>query len=390
MPEEYIHFHRYSMGPEEKQALIDTLDSGWITKGPQVAQFEDDIKSYTLAEHALALNSCTAGLHLALLGLGIGPGDEVITTPLTFVATVNMILATGATAVLADIDPQTLNIDPQAIESKITSKTRAIIPVHIAGQPCDLEPILALAAQHQSPARMGIHVIDDAAHAIGAAYKGKKIGAWCDATVFSFYATKNITTGEGGMLLSSDQDLIEKTRPLSLHGLSKDAWKRYSTEGFQHYLVDAPGYKYNMTDLQAALGIVQLKKCDQLTQKRAKRVQIYKEALQDQPLDFQIEIPEIEHAHHLFPVRLQLEALSISRDQVLSHLQAAGIGCAVHFIPVHWHPYYKAYFGQNSEFKHADQTGKSLLSLPLYPDLSDAQQARVIDVFSQILKKYQR
>lgn len=384
MSEDYIHFHRYSMGAEEKQALIDTIDSGWITKGPQVAQFEEDIKSYTSAKHALALNSCTAGLHLALLGLGIGPGDEVITTPLTFVATVNMILATGATAVLADINLETLNIDPQAIEAKITSKTRAIIPVHIAGQPCDLKPILELAAHHK------LYVIDDAAHATGAVYQGKKIGAWCDATAFSFYATKNITTGEGGMLLSPHQDLIEKTRPLSLHGLSKDAWKRYSTEGFQHYLVDAPGYKYNMTDLQAALGIVQLKKCDRFTQERLTRVEYYKTALSDQAIDFQVEIPEIEHAHHLFPVRLQLEALSIDRDQVLSHLQAAGIGCAVHFIPVHWHPYYKTYFKQSKAFKYADQAGETLLSLPLYPGLSKSQQTRVIDIFCQVLRQYKR
>lgn len=387
MPETppYIHFHRYSIGHEEKQALLAALDSGWITKGPQVARFETDFCAYTGAQEALALNSCTAALHLALLGFGIGPGDEVITTPLTFVATLNMIVMTGATPVLADIDPNTLNIDAKSVEAAITPRTRAIMPVHLAGQPCDLAPLLELAAAHK------LHVIDDAAHAIGAGYHGRKIGAWCDATAFSFYATKNITTGEGGMLTSPHPSLMEKARPLSLHGLSKDAWKRYSAEGFQHYLVEAPGFKYNMNDLQAALGVEQLKKCDDLTARRRERVEYYQQQLQDLPVRFQAMIPDIEHSHHLMPVVIDTDALIISRDQVLEKLHAAGIGCAVHFIPVHFHPYYQRSLKLPPDaVPEASQVGSQMLSLPLYPDLSREQQDRVIEVFSAILQQHQR
>lgn len=383
MTNTYIPFHRYSIGPEEKAAVLAALDSGWITKGPKVAEFEQAICEYTQAQQALALNSCTAGLHLAMLALNIGPGDEVITTPLTFVATVNMIEAVGATPVLIDVDLKTFNLDAQQIEAAITPRTKAILPVHLAGQPCDLAPIIELAASQK------IAVIDDAAHAIGASYKGKKIGAWCDATVFSFYATKNITTGEGGMLLSPHESLIEKARPLSLHGLSKDAWKRYSSEGFQHYLVQAPGYKYNMNDIQAAMGIEQLKKCDDLTAQRKAKVEYYHQHLQDLPLDFQQPLPEMEHAYHLFPVSLRLDELNISRDQVLSELHQAGIGCAVHFIPVHFHPYYQSRF-THSALPNANHLGQSFISLPLFPALTQSQQDRVIEVLSHILTTAQR
>ncbi|MEZ0372559.1 MAG: DegT/DnrJ/EryC1/StrS family aminotransferase, partial [Candidatus Sericytochromatia bacterium] len=332
--------------------------------------------------HALALNSCTAALHLALLGFGIGPGDEVITTPLTFVATVNMIVMAGATPVLADIDPQTLNLDPKAVAAAITPRTRAIIPVHLAGQPCDLAPLLELAETHR------LRVIDDAAHAVGASYQDRPIGAWCDATAFSFYATKNITTGEGGMLTSPHPEFMEKVRPLSLHGLSKDAWKRYSAEGFQHYLVDAPGFKYNMSDIQAAIGIEQLKKCDRFTELRRDCVSYYRQGLQDLPLRFQQDIPEIDHSQHLFALVLDSDRLSISRDQVLQELHAAGIGCAVHFIPVHFHPYYQRSLGLPEDaLPHASRIGQQLLSLPLYPDLSRRDQDRVIDVLSQLLRQ---
>jgi len=385
MPASYIHFHRYSIGQEEKTAILKALDSGWITKGPMVAEFETQICNYTQAQQSLALNSCTAGLHLALLALKIGPGDEVITTPLTFVATVNMIVAVGARPILADIDPKTLNIDANHVEAAITPRTRALIPVHLAGQPCDLKPLLELAQHH------GLSIIDDAAHAIGASYQGRKIGAWCDATVFSFYATKNITTGEGGMLLSPHQELIDTARPASIHGLSKDAWKRYSAEGFQHYLVEQPGYKYNMNDIQAAMGLAQLQKCDTLTAKRQACVQYYREQLQNLPLRYQAEIPEIEHAHHLFPVVLQTEALKLSRDQILQELHQAGIGSAVHFIPIHTHPYYQKLLNLPSDaLAHATQIGQQLLSLPLYPDLTRQDQDRVIETLTKILVQAQK
>lgn len=381
----YIHFHRYSIGPEEKAAVIDALDSGWITKGPKVAAFEQDFCAYTGADQALALNSCTAALHLALLGFEIGPGDEVITTPLTFVATVNMIVVTGATPILVDVDPKTFNLDVAALEAAITPRTKAMIPVHLAGQPCDLEPMLALAHKH------GIKIIDDAAHAIGSAYHGKPIGSWCDASAFSFYATKNITTGEGGMLTSPHADFMDKVRPLSLHGLSKDAWKRYSAAGFQHYLVDAPGFKYNMTDIQAALGIEQLKKCDALTARRRERVSHYREQLQGLPLRFQEPIPNIENSYHLFAVALDTEQLTISRDQVLQAMHSAGIGCSVHFIPVHRHPYYQRSLQlPENALPVASELGEQLLSLPLYPDLARSDQDRVIEVLRDLLTKHQR
>lgn len=385
MSQPYVYFHRYSLGEAEKQAVLDTLDSGWITKGPKVAAFEQAFCDYTGAEQALALNSCTAGLHVAMLALGIGPGDEVITTPLTFVATVNMILACGAQPVLADVSPESFNLDLHSVEAAITPRTKAIVPVHLAGQPCDLAPLLDLAKAK------GIWVIDDAAHAVGASYHGRPIGAWCDATAFSFYATKNITTGEGGMLTSPHTELMDKARPLSLHGLSKDAWKRYSADTFQHYLVDAPGFKYNMSDLQAALGLEQLKKCDALTAQRKRCVERYRQELGDLPLRFQSELPDSENAYHLFQVALDPNAYHLERDGFLQALQSKGVGCAVHFIPVHHHPYYqRTLHYQDTDLPVASQLGQSLISLPLYPDLSLNDQDYVISTFRQLALRAQR
>ncbi|MGV3525615.1 MAG: DegT/DnrJ/EryC1/StrS family aminotransferase [Candidatus Sericytochromatia bacterium] len=385
MSQPYVYFHRYSLGEAEKQAVLDTLESGWITKGPKVGAFEQAFCDYTKADQALALNSCTAGLHVAMLALGIGPGDEVITTPLTFVATVNMILACGATPILADVSPDSFNLDIHSVEAAITPRTKAIVPVHLAGQPCDLSPLLELAKSH------GIWVIDDAAHAVGAHYQGRPIGSWCDATAFSFYATKNITTGEGGMLTSPHSALMDKARPLSLHGLSKDAWKRYSSETFQHYLVDTPGFKYNMSDLQAALGLEQLKKCDALTAQRKNCVERYRAELSDLPLRFQSTLPESKSAYHLFQIALDPSAYQLERDGFLQALQSSGIGCAVHFIPVHHHPYYQRTLGyQDSDLPIASQLGETLISLPLYPDLSLSDQDYVISTFRQLAQRSQR
>lgn len=375
----FIKFHSYSMGQEEKQALLDTIDSGWITRGPKTNQFEKDFSNYVDAPFALGLNSCTAGLHLALKAYNIGPGDEVITTPLTFVATANVIIHVGATPVFVDIEADTLNMNPDLIESAITPDTKAIMPVHFAGHPCDMDKILTIARKHQIP------VIEDAAHAIGAAYRQQMIGNIGDITVFSFYATKNITTGEGGMLTTPHQKVIDRLRPLALHGLSHNAWNRYSKAGFQHYTVEEPGYKYNMTDIQAALGLEQLKKCEQFRLAREQQVQQYQSELHDIPIEFLVNKDYSTHAHHLCVIKLQLEKLSISRDSVMQHLQEAGIGSAVHFIPVPQHPYYQKTLAiPEDTLPVTYYSSNRILSLPLYPDLSGEQ----ISYISQTLRQY--
>jgi dTDP-4-amino-4,6-dideoxygalactose transaminase len=385
MSRPYIPFHRYSYNHLEEEAIIKTLRSGWITRGPQVEAFEKAICDYTQSKYALGLNSCTAGLHLALLSLDLQPGDEVITTPLTFVATVNMIVRCGATPVLADIDPETLNISVSAIEHCISPKTRAIIPVHLAGQPCDLTSILDLAKSKN------ITVIEDAAHAIGAEYAGKRIGAISDMTVFSFYANKNITTGEGGMLTTDREDLIERLRPLALHGLSKDAWKRFSEGGYQHYLVEEPGFKYNMTDIQASLGLVQLAKCDDLIEKRSNCVSYYKKHLNSPYVKLPTEIAGIRHPYHLFMILLETEKLTITRDQLLGLLHQKGIGTAVHYIPIHFHPFYQKLFPQAmQDLPIATEVAYKTLSLPLFPTLLEEEQDYIISTLQNLLDTHRK
>jgi dTDP-4-amino-4,6-dideoxygalactose transaminase len=380
MSRAYIPFHRYSFNHLEEEAVIQTLRSGWITRGPQVETFEKAICEYTQAKHALGLNSCTAGLHLALLSLDLRPGDEVITTPLTFVATVNMIVRCGATPVLADIDPNTLNISIEALEKAITPKTRAMIPVHLGGQPCDMKPIMELAKSHH------LFVIEDAAHAIGAEYQGQRIGTIADVTVFSFYANKNITTGEGGMLTTEDAELMERLRPLALHGLSKDAWKRFSEGGYQHYLVEEPGFKYNMTDIQAALGNVQLAKCDDLIADRTRAVNYYQTHIKSPLLRMPSEIPQIRNPYHLFMILLQTEELKISRDQLIGLLHQKGIGTAVHYIPIHFHPFYQRLLPEAKvHLPIATDIAQKTLSLPLFPALTEAEQDYIIDTLEDIL-----
>jgi dTDP-4-amino-4,6-dideoxygalactose transaminase len=380
MSRAYIPFHRYSFNHLEEEAVIRTLRSGWITRGPQVEIFEKAICEYTQAQHALGLNSCTAGLHLALLSLDLQPGDEVITTPLTFVATVNMIVRCGATPVLADIDPNTLNISIEALEKAITPKTRAIIPVHLGGQPCDMKPIMDLAKTHH------LFVIEDAAHAIGAEYQGQRIGTIADVTVFSFYANKNITTGEGGMLTTQNAELMERLRPLALHGLSKDAWKRFSEGGYQHYLVEEPGFKYNMTDIQAALGNVQLAKCDDLIAARSKAVNYYQMHLKSPLLRIPSEIPQIRNPYHLFMILLQTEELKISRDELIGLLHQKGIGTAVHYIPIHFHPFYQRLLPEaKAHLPIATDIAQKTLSLPLFPALTESEQDYIIDTLEALL-----
>jgi len=374
MTDTFIPFHRPSLGEEEINEVSETLRSGWLTTGPRTARFEREFAEYVGAPHAIALNSATAALHLALAGLEIGPGDEVITTPMTFCATVQAILHTGATPVLADIRPDG-NIDPEEIEKRITARTRAIIPVHMAGLPCEMNAIWDIARERR------LHVIEDAAHAAGARYRGRPIGAGpfgsspaSDAVAFSFYATKNLTTGEGGMLVTHRPELAENARMLSLHGTSHNAWERYTDRGDWYYEVLAHGFKYNLSDIHAALGIHQLRKLERFTEKRASYAAVYNRMLGS--LD-EVEVPPASpvcrHAWHLYVLRLNLTRLRIGRDQFIRELRSKGIGASVHFIPIPLHPYFAKLPLAHHIYPRALDLYQRIVSLPLYPALREEQ-----------------
>jgi dTDP-4-amino-4,6-dideoxygalactose transaminase len=374
MNDPFIHFHRPSIGEEEINEVVETLRSGWLTTGPRAARFESDFREYTGAPHAVAVNSATAGLHLALAGLGIGPGDEVITTPMTFCATVQTILHVGATPVLADIGWDG-NIDPEEISKRITGRTRAIIAVHMAGLPCDMASIWELAR------RRGIHVIEDAAHAAGARYLGRQIGAGptekadaSDAVAFSFYATKNLTTGEGGMITTHRPALAQTMRMLALHGVSHEAWDRYTDKGDWHYDVLAHGFKYNLSDIQAALGIHQLRKLDQFIERRARYARMYHEAFSDlEEVETPPDNPQCRHAWHLYILRLNLRRLKIDRGKIIRQLQQRGIGTSVHFIPIPLLRYFSRLPLAQYACPRALELYPRIVSLPLYPGMTEDQ-----------------
>jgi dTDP-4-amino-4,6-dideoxygalactose transaminase len=371
----FVPFHRPSIGDEEIQEVVNTLRSGWLTTGPRTAQFEKEFAAYVQAAHALAVNSGTAALHLALAGLNIGPGDEVITTPLTFCATVNTILQVGATPILADITEDG-NINPAAAAKQITSRTRALLPVHLGGLPCDMSAIWDLADT------WNLKVIEDAAHAVGAAYGGSPIGSgntgagqYSDAVAFSFYATKNLTTGEGGMVTTHNADLAAKMKILCLHGISADAWNRYSDKGNWFYEVVDCGFKYNLSDLQSAIGIHQLRRQEEFVEKRTRIARLYQSALAS--VD-EVELPKdhsaSRHAWHLFSIRLNLEHLTITRDELIAELRALGVGTSVHFIPIPLHPAYARYPGlQQETCPIAMSLYRRLLSLPIYPEMTNEE-----------------
>ncbi|MBA4538048.1 DegT/DnrJ/EryC1/StrS family aminotransferase [Bacillus aquiflavi] len=370
---------------EEIKEVIDTIHSNWLSKGPKTVEFEKQFKSYVQAEHAIGLNSCTAGLHLSQLAAGVGPGDEVITTPYTFVSSANTIIHSGAKPVFVDIDPVTMNIDVNQIESKITNKTKAIIPVHFAGYPCDMDPIMEIARKYN------LTVIEDAAHAVHTQYKGKMIGSIGDFTCFSFYATKNLVTGEGGMITTHNEALADKIRVMSLHGMSKNAWNRYGDKGSWYYEVDYPGFKYNMTDIQAAFGIVQLSKLEQMQQTRERYAAVYNQAFSE------IEgfiVPHHDdvnrHAWHLYVLRVKEQNFTIDRAEFIEKLKEKGIGTSVHFIPVPMQPYYKKLGYKVEDYPNALAAYEGAISLPLYPKMSEQQVQRVVDVVLEIAKTYKR
>ncbi|MDD2321828.1 MAG: DegT/DnrJ/EryC1/StrS family aminotransferase [Geobacteraceae bacterium] len=387
MRKEFLPFSIPTIEQEEINEVVDSLQSGWITTGPKVKKFEDEFKAYVDAPFAVPLNSATAGLHLALLAMGVGPGDEVITTPMTFAATVNVMIHVGAKPVLADIEPGTLNIDVQAIRSKITERTKAIVPVHFAGLPCDLDAIFAVADE------FGLKVLEDAAHAVGTEYKGKRIGSFDTLSVFSFHPIKNITTGEGGMVCTRDEKLAEEISLLKFHGMSREAWKRYSAKGTPNYDIVLPGFKYNMMDIQAALGIHQLRKLDRFIEKRTEIAELYNAAF--------AEVEEIvtpgaapyayRHAWHLYTPLVKIEQLTIDRDAFMAELKKENIGTGLHFKAVHHHPYYRENLPVPAgELPHADYVSDRILSLPLFPkmELADAQDvvAAVKNVFARTRK----
>jgi len=363
----HISFHRYWIGQKEKREILDTLDSGWITTGPKTRKFEEKFASYVRANHAVGLTSGTAALHLSLLALGIGKGDEVITTPMTFVATVNAIIYTGARPVLVDVEPDTLNISSRLIEKKINRRTKAILPVHYAGQPCDMENILRIARRHR------LFIVEDAAHALESEYKGRKIGSISDLTCFSFHPIKNITTGEGGMVTTNNAKLADRVRILRLHGMDKSAWKRYEKEKFRHWDMTCLGYKYNMTDIQASLGIHQLDRAEYFWNKRKRLAARYDSILKME--DDIIILPEAEaenrNAYHLYPVRIRTENLKIGRDEIIDRLLSKNISASVHFRAVHQFSFYRKYLSlTKTELERAEYASDRLISLPLYPRMS--------------------
>jgi dTDP-4-amino-4,6-dideoxygalactose transaminase len=381
----YIPFSPPCLGEEEIEAVAEVLRSGWITTGAKARQFEEEFAAFLGAPGALALNSCTAGLHTALVALGIGPGDEVITTPMTFAASVNVIEHVGARPVLVDVERDTLNLDPAQVEAAITGRTRAVLPVHYAGHPADMAPLQALADRHS------LSIIEDAAHALPARDRGECIGASGNPTAFSFYATKNLTTGEGGML-TGDPDFVARARTISLHGMSRDAWRRYDRGGNWRYEVLLPGFKYNMTDVAAALGLVQLRKLTHHQQRRREIVQQYDAAFAGHPaLETPVTRPGVEHAWHLYVLRLNPAALRINRDRFIEELAERGIGASVHFIPIHLHPYYRdKYQYQPTDFPVAYSTYFRLLSLPLHPGLREEEVGLIIDTVRAVAHEHRR
>jgi dTDP-4-amino-4,6-dideoxygalactose transaminase len=385
--EHFLPFARPSIGDEEIEEVVRTLRSGWLTVGPRTRAFERAVADYIGVPEAAALSSCTAGLHLGLVALGVGEGDEVVLPALDFVAGANCVVHVGARPVLVDVDPATLNAGPEAFERAITDRTAALMPVHYGGRPCNMDGIMELARSR------GIRVLADAAHAMGAAYgDGKKVGSRADASSFSFYVTKGITTGEGGMLTSRDPELVERVGVLSLHGMSAGAWNRYSERGSWYYDVLEAGHKYNMSDMQAAIGMHQIGKVDTFRERRQEIADIYDRALAELVA---VSTPPpctgCTHAWHLYPIRVDTAALRVDRDQLLRALTEEGVGTSVHFIPVHYHGYYRELLKhQRGSFPVTETFFDQAVSLPIYPAMTDEDAEDVVSALKKLVRYYER
>jgi len=380
---EFIVFGAPDIKEDEINEVVDSLKSGWIGTGPKVAKFERMFAEFIQNPNVAAVNSCTAALHLSMIAGEIKEGDEVITTPMTFCATVNAIIHSGAKPVLADIDFKTMNINPEEIKKKITSKTKAIIPVHFAGRPCEMKEIVEIAEKYN------LKIIEDCAHAVESEYYGKKMGSFGDFGCFSFYVTKNVITGEGGMVIAKNDDLISRIKVLALHGMSKDAWKRFSDEGYKHYQVVEAGFKYNMMDLQAAIGIHQLARVEQNWKRRQEIWKIYNEELINLPITLPADPqPYIKHGYHLYTILIDKKKTGISRDEFLEFMIKEKIGVGVHYLSIPEHIFYQKHYKWNPDsYPNAKIIGRQTVSIPLSPKLSDEQVYRIIDSIKKIIKK---
>src|SRR3990167_3856949 len=378
---EFLPFSRPSISQAAIDEVIACLRSGWITTGPRVAQFTESLKEYFQAPFAMPLTSATAGLHLALLAIGLQPGEEVITTPLTFAATLNTIVLAGGKPILVDIDAKTLNMNVDLLEQAISSRTRAILPVHFAGLPVDVDILYDIAQRH------GLRVIEDAAHAIGSEYKGRRIGSFGDTQVFSFHPNKNMTTGEGGCVVTRDQEMAERIAQLRFHGIDRQAWNRYGKHGSQDYEVVLPGYKFNMTDIQAAIGIHQLKDLNSFIARRNELANRYHEALSDWVQWTLPTRPQYDHLHswHIYTPLINEDITHINRDEFMRAMQEKNIGTGLHYRAVHLYPYYRQVFGfKLGDFPQAEDVCERIVSLPLFPGMTDAEHDRVLDVMYSV------
>lgn len=381
MSDEFLPFSKPSISDNAIADVVACLKSGWITTGPRVAQFTEDLKTYFQAPHALPLASATAGLHLALIAMNVQPGDEVITTPLTFAATLNTIVLAGAKPVLIDIDPQTLNMDLNLLQDAITDRTRVIMPVHFAGLPVDMDPLYAIAEHY------GLRVLEDCAHAMGSEYKGKRLGSFGDTQVFSFHPNKNMTTGEGGCVVTRDQQLADQIARLRFHGIDRQSWNRYGKGGNQDYEIVLPGFKYNMMDIQAAIGIHQLKELHGFIERRNELADRYHEALSDWK-QWTLPIrPDFDHLHswHIFTPLINEDIARIDRNQFMQAMKERNVGTGLHYRAVHLYPFYRQEHGFNlGDFPHAEDVCERIVSLPLYPNMTDADHDRVLDVMYSV------